>query len=537
MPAVVRRFGLIVVTMLIALVFRGAGAAPATGPADVQKEPPQNEKEEKDEKLAACERQLQTLHKALVAYERDRHKLPDELSDLWPDYVKDKALFRCPADPTAGTPARGFAHTDPHLPVSYSYEFNAAVSHGLPCPLGPFPKPDVGDAWGTNRLVNEHEAYFFGDQVPVVRCFHHKSNESEAHKVPNLTRSGRVYYFTGVWEDHPDSLAAVLKAVDRDLAAGPAAFEKNWNLGRLREYTGDKAGRDEYAALKPLFRQAGARLAAAAGRLGEGRERPALALAGRYFIGAGDYPQALDAGRRSIRLAAAHGDYGPDKVARKWDGPAEGDMLLLADAYRGLGQPELELPLVLGLHYRKPDVGYFHRRLAEIHKSLGQTEAAEQWLDRADPARTLVGKAAPDFSLPPAAGGAAVSLKDVLKDRKAVLVNFWFCACGPCRAEAPELQRLYAGLKDKGLDVVAINHGDRPADVAKFVAEYGLTFPVLLGGPTADDGSDVAARYGVRGYPTSLLLDPSGKVVWYKVGYGDDQADKVREELGKLGVK
>jgi thiol-disulfide isomerase/thioredoxin len=263
-----------------------------------------------------------------------------------------------------------------------------------------------------------------------------------------------------------------------------------------------------------------------------------LALAGRYFIGAGDYQQGLDVARKSIRLAAARGDYAPDKVDNMDLGPAEGDMLLLADAYRGLGQPEMELPLSLGLYYRKPEVGYFKRRLAEANKALGQNEAAERWLDRADPTRTLVGKPAPDFTLPAAgAGGGQVSLKDALKGRKAVVVNFWFYACGPCRAEAPHLQKVYADLKDKGLEIVSINHDDTPANVEKFASQYGVKFPMVMGGSDKNDHSDVFSRYGVRGYPTNLLLDPTGKIVWYTVGYDEEQIDKLREELGKLGVK
>src|SRR5690242_9268738 len=89
---------LVLVLCANAAPFARAGGAPATRPAGA----------EADAKLDACTAQLQEIGRALAAYERDRHRLPDQLSDLFPDYVKDKKLFHCPADPTEGTPGRAF---------------------------------------------------------------------------------------------------------------------------------------------------------------------------------------------------------------------------------------------------------------------------------------------------------------------------------------------------------------------------------------------------------------------------------------------
>jgi thiol-disulfide isomerase/thioredoxin len=321
------------------------------------------------------------------------------------------------------------------------------------------------------------------------------------------------------------------------LAAGPDVFSKNWQIGRLREYTFGKAAEPAYAALKPLFRQAAGHLVEDADRLPQKYNRTAYALAANYYNGAGDYAQAIDTIRRLVRDAVKDGEYAPDKIdGDKWNFPAE----LLADSYHGLGQYELELPLMLKLHARDPKVGVYIRRLAEIHRALGQEQVADRWLDRAEPARTMVGRTAPDFRLPAAAGnGAELTPKELLNGKKALLVNFWFYACGPCRAEAPHLQALYRDLKDKGLEVVSIDLGDTPQNVAKFIDQYKLTFPVALGGKTRDDKSDVFSRFSVTGYPTNYLLDASGKIVWYNTGYDDDSDafDRLKSELAKLGVK
>ena len=95
-----------------------------------------------DDKMRQCAAQLTTIHNALAAYEKDHGRLPDQLSDLLPKYLPDPNLLHCPADPAPeGTPGRGFAHRDPKLPASYTYEFSADESHGLPTPLGKNPTP------------------------------------------------------------------------------------------------------------------------------------------------------------------------------------------------------------------------------------------------------------------------------------------------------------------------------------------------------------------------------------------------------------
>jgi peroxiredoxin len=207
---------------------------------------------------------------------------------------------------------------------------------------------------------------------------------------------------------------------------------------------------------------------------------------------------------------------------------------VLLDSYRGLGQHEDELVLALLRHARRPAIGHFMREVAAAHDTLGGADSAAKWLDKADPARTLVGQRAAEFTLP-ASGGGQVSLKELLKGRKAVLINFWFYNCGPCRAEAPHLQRLYADLKGRGLEIIAIDRGDGEENVAKFVKQFGLTFPLALGGK--GQANDVFSLYGVQVYPTNFLIDGDGKIVWYSPGYDEDQLSELRQRLAKLGVE
>ena len=88
---------------------------------------------------------------------------------------------------------------------------------------------------------------------------------------------------------------------------------------------------------------------------------------------------------------------------------------------------------------------------------------------------------APAISLRDPAG-KAVTLAS-LRGRS-VLVNFWATWCPPCRAELPDLEAL-AQEKPGCLALLGVEAGcETPAEVAAFVRERGLSYPVVL-----DDGS------------------------------------------------
>jgi len=133
--------------------------------------------------------------------------------------------------------------------------------------------------------------------------------------------------------------------------------------------------------------------------------------------------------------------------------------------------------------------------------------------------------------------GGKVSLTELLASKKAVLVNFWFYGCGPCRAETPHLQKLYTQLKDKGFEIIAINLGDEPESIQKYIKDFNVTFPIALGGRPRGNERTVFSDYGVSAYPTNFLIDHDAKVVWHSRGYDEASIEELRKELEKLGVK
>jgi thiol-disulfide isomerase/thioredoxin len=97
---------------------------------------------------------------------------------------------------------------------------------------------------------------------------------------------------------------------------------------------------------------------------------------------------------------------------------------------------------------------------------------------------------------------------------KVVLVNFWATWCLPCRAEMPLLEGMWKRHAADGFVLVGFST-DRTGEggVRKFLAERGITYPVAI------VGYDVEVAFGgVRGLPTSFLLDRAGRIRHRVVG-------------------
>jgi len=114
-----------------------------------------------------------------------------------------------------------------------------------------------------------------------------------------------------------------------------------------------------------------------------------------------------------------------------------------------------------------------------------------------------VGEAAPDFSLRDLSG-TAVSLAG--KKGNVVLLYFW-AECAACQRQLPGLESVYARNRGKGLDLLAVNVGQKRMIVELYARQTALSFPVLV-----DEKMAVARRYGVNRVPTIYLLDRQGMV-------------------------
>jgi cytochrome c biogenesis protein CcmG/thiol:disulfide interchange protein DsbE len=125
--------------------------------------------------------------------------------------------------------------------------------------------------------------------------------------------------------------------------------------------------------------------------------------------------------------------------------------------------------------------------------------------------RIAIGEAAPASPLPQLEGGGNGSLADYRG--RWVLVNFWASWCGPCRQEAPALEKFQRRHGGPGFTVVGIDTRDLSGDGRAFVKRFGLSYPQLRDG----DGAS-AHDFGTTGVPENYLVDPEGKVRLVVVG-------------------
>jgi peroxiredoxin len=94
----------------------------------------------------------------------------------------------------------------------------------------------------------------------------------------------------------------------------------------------------------------------------------------------------------------------------------------------------------------------------------------------------------------------------------------------------PHLQETHVMRQDDGVVVLGVNLTDREndtADVASFVDEFDVTFPVML-----DTDGDVARLYEVRGQPASIFIDGDGDV--QTVFYGPVNQQFIDERIDEL---
>ena len=95
---------------------------------------------------------------------------------------------------------------------------------------------------------------------------------------------------------------------------------------------------------------------------------------------------------------------------------------------------------------------------------------------------------------------------------KVVVLNFWATWCAPCKDELPTLQTLH-DISDAQTVVLTINVREPAARAARYMQSTGMTFPVI-----SDTKGELAKRWGVSVYPTTILIAPNGQARWRIMG-------------------
>ena len=95
---------------------------------------------------------------------------------------------------------------------------------------------------------------------------------------------------------------------------------------------------------------------------------------------------------------------------------------------------------------------------------------------------------------------------------KVVLVDFWFTDCPPCRAEIPNVKRLYRLYHDRGFEVVGISVDESHEKLESFLHDEQIPWTNVFDTKTQDE-HPLAEYYGIVTYPAVMLVGKDGKVL------------------------
>ncbi len=128
------------------------------------------------------------------------------------------------------------------------------------------------------------------------------------------------------------------------------------------------------------------------------------------------------------------------------------------------------------------------------------------WRLTHQPPAPRVGQRAPAFSLQRLNGPGAVSTASLRG--KTVVLNFFASWCGPCKQEAPVLEKVWRDYRSKGVVVLGIDTNDEASQARSFLSAHGVTYPTVGGA-----GYGLLGRYGIGNLPGTYVLNRDGRLV------------------------
>ncbi len=164
-------------------------------------------------------------------------------------------------------------------------------------------------------------------------------------------------------------------------------------------------------------------------------------------------------------------------------------------------------------------------KLSPESKTLVENYRKAQAEKREREERMKVGNPAPQFTcLSPK--GKKITPADF--KGKVLLIDFWASWCGPCRAETPNLKKVYEEMKGKGVEFLSVSIDENLDAWKKAMQEDGASWPQAR---TEDVGKGVMELYQFSGIPFILVIDKNGNIYRKSVRGEENLREAINDAL------
>ncbi|MDR2148598.1 MAG: TlpA family protein disulfide reductase [Tannerella sp.] len=178
----------------------------------------------------------------------------------------------------------------------------------------------------------------------------------------------------------------------------------------------------------------------------------------------------------------------------------------------------------VGMYYDK--LGVNVRNSIFRHLLDGAVTRYQDYINPLKAKKVFVGDKAPDFTLEDS-DGKSISLSSLRG--KYVIIDFWGSWCGPCIVGMPKMKSAYEMYKNK-LEILGVACRERTIDVWRdAVKQHELPWTNVYN----DNLSAVNEKYGIDTYPTKIVIDPEGTIIFRTRGEGGNFYDKLKSVIEK----